>query len=194
MISASASFPRGHLKLEVWNPGCESVWPLDRQSVVDHLAQPIVSIAQKAFGDLCICVVVYLCVCVFVYLCVMEYWITALGGIMWDPSILLINGSWEFILIFWQFTPPNLIFIFCQFFVSKFNFNLLTILVFKCYLYTGQYHWHGWGTFFKLVGIENLRSSMQEMISTSFWTRIGAFPVCYIKQMVLVLDIDTARK
>ena len=28
-------------------------------------------------------------------------WITALGGIMWEPSILLINGSWEFISIFW---------------------------------------------------------------------------------------------
>ena len=144
MISASASFPRGHLKLEVWNPGCESVWPLDRQPMVDNLVATNCKYCLKSFWW-------------FVYLCVMQYWITALGGIMWDPSILLINGSWEFILIFWQFMSPNKIFRFRQLFVSKFYFNLLTILVFKFYLYTGQYHWHGWGTFLKLVGIENLR-------------------------------------
>ena len=76
-------------------------------------------------------------------------WITALGGIMWEPSILLINGSWEFISIFW--------------------ISLQNVI-----LFTGLYHGHRRGTFLKLVSIENLRRNMQEMISVSFQAHIGA--------------------
>ena len=145
ILSSSAS--SCDLKLEVWNPGGESVWSLYWQSMVDHLRpRPIVSIAFQKYPEY------------------VRLGITALGGIMWEPSILLINGSWGFILIF-----------------------CIKILIgcSQFYLYTGQYHGHRRGAFLKLVGIENLRSNMQAMISMSCW-----FFSCLLrlKQMVLVLN------
>ena len=106
----SISKKRSHLKLEVWNPGCESVWSFYWQSVVYHLAQTIVRIVlvlenliwNGGFGICNLEDVIW------------NMWsgITALGGIMWEPSILLINGSWKLNSIFSIhifLSPPNFI-------------------------------------------------------------------------------------